>query len=495
MRRPLRLQLMLPVLAVVIVAIVACSVVSAYMAADWTRGRQEENLARVVATLTDASFPLNASVLRRMSGLSGAEFVVFDADGHFEAGSRPFSRAELAELLGLPRDQKLADFAGSKTVELAGRRYMANRLQVANAPAANGDPMSLAVAYPEERWTIARRQAVYPPLIVGAVAILLAVAVTALLARRLVHPLDALRRQAAAIEHGDFRSMPLSRRNDEIQDLAISINHMVERLARYEADVRQNERLRTLGQLGAGIAHQMRNAATGAAGARPASASLSAGARLRGFAGGAAPIHVDGKLFAAVPHAGPARIGGPRAIGFGDTRGRDAAISAAKLQSRPNRPAIHSSGGARLDFRRRAGHRPIANQLAVERHRSRQRHPRRRRRPPAPSPSGRGPPCHGTPNGGEGSLPQDSSRFIGLVRISIDRDATHRVLCRISDSGSGPSPEIGAKLFEPFATDKADGTGLGLAVVQQIATEHDAELSWHREGGLTQFVVAFPPRS
>jgi nitrogen-specific signal transduction histidine kinase len=41
-------------------------------------------------------------------------------------------------------------------------------------------------------------------------------------------------------------------------------------------------------------------------------------------------------------------------------------------------------------------------------------------------------------------------------------------------------------------TDKPDGTGLGLAVVRQIAEEHRAELSWRREDMLTQFTVVFP---
>ena len=56
----------------------------------------------------------------------------------------------------------------------------------------------------------------------------------------------------------------MSRRDDEIRDLALSINRMTETLGRYEQSVRQNERLRTLGQLGAGMAHQLRNSATGA---------------------------------------------------------------------------------------------------------------------------------------------------------------------------------------------------------------------------------------
>ncbi len=487
---------MLPVLAIVIVAIVACSVVSAYVAADWTRGRQEENLARVVATLTDASFPLNESVLRRMSGLSGAEFVVFDAEGHFRASSQPFSRADLAELLGLPRDQKMADFAGSKTVELSGRRYMANRLSVANAPAANGEPISLAVAYPEERWNIARRQVVYPPLIVGAVAILLAIGVTALLARRLVQPLDALRRQAAAIEHGDFRPMPLARRNDEIQDLAKSINHMVERLARYEADVRQNERLRTLGQLGAGIAHQMRNAATGAR------LALDLHRQACPLEPGCEELQVALRQFMLMETYLQRFL----------TLGRRESVEHARLDLAAlvdeTLPLVRPNcNHARIELQFQRPAEPIwivadpqaivqllinlmlnaieaasATPVAAGDHL-------------LPLPLGEGRPAMSAPNGGEGSLSQDISRFIGLVRIAVTRDPSGRALIRVSDSGAGPSAEIGKKLFEPFTSDKPDGTGLGLAVVRQIATEHGAELSWHREGGLTHFAVAFPPLS
>ncbi len=181
--------------------------------------------------------------------------------------------------------------------------------------------MSLAVVYPEERWNIARRQVVYPPLIVGAVAIFLAVAVTALLARRLVRPLDALRRQAAAIEHGDFRPMTLSRRNDEIQDLAKSINHMVERLARYEADVRQGRAIADARPTRRGDrAHQMRNAATGRCGCfdlhrqacplEPGCEELQVALRRQ--------FMLMESYFGAVPHAGStAESAEHAAIGFG----------------------------------------------------------------------------------------------------------------------------------------------------------------------------------
>jgi hypothetical protein len=202
MRWPIRLQLLLPMLLVVIVAIIGSSVVSAVFVADSVRQRQEENLARVVTTLTDASFPLTESVLTKMSGLSGAKFVAFDADGAVQAASHSFADADLGSLRKLPRTRKLAGFAESSAIAIGGENYLVALLLVPNRGGEEAGPLSLAVLYPEEQWSAVRRQAIYPLLLVGAAAVLAAMIVTALLARQVVRPLEFLRRQAAAIEQG-----------------------------------------------------------------------------------------------------------------------------------------------------------------------------------------------------------------------------------------------------------------------------------------------------
>ena len=91
-----------------------------------------------------------------------------------------------------------------------------------------------------------------------------AVLVASVLAQRFVRPLKLLGDQTATIAGDNFRGVAVPRRNDEIRDLALCINGMTEKLSRYESEVRRNERLWTLGQLGAGMAHQLRNSATGA---------------------------------------------------------------------------------------------------------------------------------------------------------------------------------------------------------------------------------------
>ena len=56
------------------------------------------------------------------------------------------------------------------------------------------------------------------------------------------------------------------------------------------------------------------------------------------------------------------------------------------------------------------------------------------------------------------------------VRVAARPDGMAEI--EIGDTGSGIAQEHLSKLFDPFFSTKAKGTGLGLALVQQIAVEH-----------------------
>ncbi len=70
---------------------------------------------------------------------------------------------------------------------------------------------------------------------------------------------------------------------------------------------------------------------------------------------------------------------------------------------------------------------------------------------------------------------RDASGATGRVKVVVTRDGVKPALY-VADWGSGVSPELKQKIFEPFVTTKESGTGLGLAVCKRIAAEHHAVL-------------------
>ena len=62
----------------------------------------------------------------------------------------------------------------------------------------------------------------------------------------------------------------------------------------------------------------------------------------------------------------------------------------------------------------------------------------------------------------------------------------------IRDDGPGVSASIRARLFEPFATGRAEGTGLGLAVSRRIVERHGGSLRLLDGPGGAAFEISLP---
>ena len=76
----------------------------------------------------------------------------------------------------------------------------------------------------------------------------------------------------------------------------------------------------------------------------------------------------------------------------------------------------------------------------------------------------------------------------GRVEVSAER-LGERVFLAVRDDGPGLSGEARARLFEPFFTTRAAGTGLGLAVVRSVAEAHGGQVVWHSVPGATVFAI------
>jgi two-component system nitrogen regulation sensor histidine kinase GlnL len=75
------------------------------------------------------------------------------------------------------------------------------------------------------------------------------------------------------------------------------------------------------------------------------------------------------------------------------------------------------------------------------------------------------------------------------------RDGTGGIVplqVEIIDDGPGLPPDIASDIFEPFISGRENGTGLGLALVSKIITEHGGWIAVDSVPGRTVFRVSLP---
>ncbi|MFW5859525.1 MAG: two-component system sensor histidine kinase NtrB [Planctomycetota bacterium] len=79
----------------------------------------------------------------------------------------------------------------------------------------------------------------------------------------------------------------------------------------------------------------------------------------------------------------------------------------------------------------------------------------------------------------------DAVREVGApwIRVQVAPGDESTVVLAVSDNGCGMPPEIRERAFTPFVTSKSRGTGLGLALVHRLVTQHGGEVGLRSEPG------------
>jgi len=460
MRWPIHLQLLLPMVSVVLLASFLGTAITSGWIALRVRDEQRESLRRVVQTLGKATFPLTQRVLVQMRGLSGAEFVLIGSEDRLRETTLPVKQPWIESLARIARSNPTDRAVRGDVVALGGRDYLVDFVSVSNRSRPT-ESATLFILYPEDEMASRIRQAVFPALIAGLIAAAVALAITTWLARRFARPIRTLVGRTATIAQGDFTPMPTSRRNDELRDLAESINRMTGQLAGYERQVRHHERLKTLGHLGASMAHQLRNAATGG--------RMAIELHLRECPGSTDDESLEVALrqlrlmesylrqFLSIESSTPAV---QQRVNFGllvtqvlELVRPSCVHAGIDLQwTAPSAPLFLQGDPESL--------RQLATNLVLNA-------------------------VEAAATGGNAASPR--------VWVDLGRTPDGVGSFRVRDTGPGPAPSIHDQLFNSFVTTKPDGFGLGLFVAHQIAERHGGRLSWSRHDDITCFIFEFSP--
>ncbi|TFH29280.1 MAG: sensor histidine kinase [Deltaproteobacteria bacterium] len=81
------------------------------------------------------------------------------------------------------------------------------------------------------------------------------------------------------------------------------------------------------------------------------------------------------------------------------------------------------------------------------------------------------------------------------VRTGMEEDGK-RIRIEVADTGSGIREDLIDKVFHPFYTTKPKGTGLGLAISRQLIEQHDGAISVaNRPGGGALFTILLPVKA
>ncbi|HTB92504.1 MAG TPA: ATP-binding protein [Candidatus Sulfotelmatobacter sp.] len=278
-------------------------------------------------------------------------------------------------------------------------------------------------------------------------------------------PLEELMDTIARVRSGDLSArVAFAKRRDDIGQLGRQFNEMVEQLERNRGEIEnlhrremgRAEHLATLGELAAGLAHEIRNPLAGIAGVvdvmgKELPAESSSRTVLVDVQNEI--LHIQNILNDLLSYARPR----PPTFHPADLNVTiEQAVMLARQQVRTRPVKVLFSPNPSLPP---VAHDPALIQQVV---------------------------LNLVLNGIQAILGE------GVVEVAINMEDTH-ALISVKDNGKGISPDALPKIFRPFFTTRKDGTGLGLSLASGIVQSHGGKIEASSIPGQgTQFRIHLP---
>ncbi len=268
MRFSIQSRIVLPytlLLAAVIAATSLMTIVIVYRQMD---ERIEERMEHTAEPISNMGFLLvDDDILRtiRIREVVGADMIAYEYDGTVTATTLDRGRVEAAmAIIRSPEVEETLSRPG-KTSLIRNVRYLDRPYKVIYRRLGTPEDdryavLSLMVS--TEDISLAKRRFAITVGLVAVSGILLVAVVGSVIARSITAPLKQLVEVTERIAAGDLKAEATVKTSDEIGALASSFNQMTSELKRSRDKLVQSEKLAAVGQIAAGIAHEIRNPLT-----------------------------------------------------------------------------------------------------------------------------------------------------------------------------------------------------------------------------------------
>ncbi len=383
-----------------------------------------------------AGYKVDALVAKRLKDRTGSEFVVLTPESVITSTLNPRSTEMLVAGIRKAR--------GQEPISDGTRQYAWRRTALLDI---TGKPVGEICILRSFEGAQERIASLYTTIVViWAVAILVGLALTYVLARRIVEPVKQLDRAAAEVARQNYTIEVEVRSEDEMGRLARTFNMMCASIRQAREDLIRQERISTIGRLSGSIVHDLRNPL----------AAIYGGAEML-VDSDMPPGHV--KRLAGNIYRASRRIQELLQDLLNVSRGKSRAPELCRLREVASAACESLAATAEAQGVSVSLSVPAEIEVPLERSRVERAF------------------VNLIANALE-AMPDGGAVAISAV---LEEDS---VVVEVRDNGPGIAPEIRSQLFQPFVSaGKRNGLGLGLALTRQTILEHGGDMWVESEPG------------